>query len=70
MSDPSTLDAIAELAECPDGATITEAIVVVGYLDAEGESCLGFSTVGEGLRTSYLGLLSWAQIQLAGLTPE
>lgn len=64
MSDPSTLDAIAELAECPDGATITEAIVAVGYIDDEGQGNVGFATLGDAEVTTYLGLLAWMQTSI------
>jgi hypothetical protein len=58
------LTALAEMAEAPEGSTPLAAAVVVSYLDADGEPCMGLSAQGDTTVTDLLGLLTWAQMSL------
>lgn len=60
----SPLEAIAVLAGLPDDAIPTEAVVVLSYIDRDGDSAMGHATIGNPLLITALGLLAWAQIQL------
>ena len=60
----SPLEAIAVLAGLPDDAIPTEAVVVLSYIDRDGDSAMGHATIGDPLLITALGLLAWAQIQL------
>ena len=60
----SPLEAIAVLAGLPDDAIPTEAVVVLSYIDRDGDHGIGHAILGDPLLTSALGLLAWAQIQL------
>lgn len=58
------LEAISVLAGLPDDAVPTEAVVVLSYIDADGDPAVGHATIGNPLLVTALGLLAWAQIQL------
>lgn len=60
----SDLAALAEIAAAPEGSTPLSAVVVVAYLDNEGDECMGFSTHGDSTLTNLLGLMTWAQMRL------
>lgn len=62
MTDP--LDAIAEIVDVPAGSAITEAIVIVGYLDPEGELSMGFVCLGDSTMTTYVGMTAWVQTSI------
>lgn len=66
MTDPDeVLGLLADLTDAPEGAIPTDGIVLVAYHDPDGDASVGLATFGEALHTSRLGLLAWAQFQLA-----
>lgn len=58
------LPEVADLASVPDGGTPLAAVIVVTYLDDQGDECLGLSTHGDTTLSDLLGLLGWAQMSL------
>lgn len=48
----------------PEGAIPTEAILVIGYIDASGESCYYTMTGGSGQASNHLGLLELGKHQI------
>lgn len=64
MNETEQCDAVAALTDLPAGVTVTEAVVCVGYIDEEGAALMVTKTLGDAQLTSYLGLLSWAQVRM------
>lgn len=61
MTTDDTLGTLADLAECPEGSVITSAMVVVDYVDPDGDAAMAYAGFGDSLTTSRVGLLAWAQ---------
>lgn len=60
----SALKDIAGFCGLPAGAIPTEGVLVLAYIDEDGDHGIGHAILGDPLLTSALGLLAWAQIQL------
>ena len=60
----SALEDIAGFCGLPAGAIPTEGVLVLAYIDEDGDHGIGHAILGDPLLTSALGLLAWAQIQL------
>ena len=60
----SALKDIAGFCGLPAGAIPTEGVLVLAYIDRDGDSAMGHATIGDPLLITALGLLAWAQIQL------
>ncbi|MBK7048277.1 MAG: hypothetical protein IPH48_17620 [bacterium] len=60
----SALKDIAGFCGLPADAIPTEAVVVLSYIDEDGDHGMGHATIGDPLLITALGLLAWAQIQL------
>lgn len=54
------LEAAAAIVKVPEGAVPEYGIVVVSYLDSEGEPKFGIQTCGDGNYTSIVGLMQMA----------
>ena len=59
------LHTIASLCDVPDGAMPSEAVIVLGLIDADGDSAIRVLTLGDPHVTEALGLLAVASHQFA-----
>lgn len=64
MSD-DPLAVTAALCALDDHATPLHSLVLVAYLDSEGDECIRLAEAGDTTLTNQLGLLAWAQYRLA-----
>lgn len=70
LTSDETLGLLVDLTGSPEGSIPTDAVVLVSYHDPDGDAAMGMATFGEALITSRLGLLAWAQYQLAANQEE
>lgn len=63
MSDP--LPTVAAMCDLDDTDTPLHGLVLVTYLDSEGEECIRLAEAGETTLTNQLGMLAWAQYRIA-----
>lgn len=61
MAEISALEVAAGLAFVPDGSMVTDALVVVSFLDADGTSSMRFVALGDAPLSDRLGCLTWAE---------
>jgi hypothetical protein len=63
MAQPEPLHTLAELLEV-EGHMATEAVILLGLLDAEGTPVMRTYVLGDARRTELVGMLAFAQHQL------
>lgn len=61
MTPADELNAIAALAEIPEGAVLTDAVLITAYHDQDGAPMVGVATFGDATVTHRLGMLAYAQ---------
>jgi hypothetical protein len=63
MAEPEPLHTLAELLDVT-GHMATEAVILLGLLDAEGTPVMRTYVLGDARRTELVGMLAFAQHQL------
>jgi hypothetical protein len=59
-----SLSDLARLSDLPPGSMPISALVLVNYVDADGDECASIVQAGEATVPAMVGLLAWASHQI------